>query len=210
MEFLSNIILQSMNLPRLYLISACFVGILAGLSSCDSATPTAEKPEVQTSAVPAKPATKPSAKPAAMAEKIPAAAEKKETVPVEKKEAIKSTPAVPAKAAPTPAAPAKAAAASGPETISFAKGATSAVAKGSVVRGDRKTYIVNAAKNQSMTLSVSALESNAVVDLIGPDGKVIKQGATTVKQVLPATGDYQVVVGGTRGNATYEVKIAIE
>jgi hypothetical protein len=119
---------------------------------------------------------------------------------VAKKEAMK----------PTPAAPAKAPAASGPETISFAKGATSTVAKGSVVRGDRKTYIVNAAKNQSMTLSVTALENNAVVDLIGPDGKVLKQGGTTVKQVLPASGDYQVVVGGTRGNATYEVKIAIE
>jgi hypothetical protein len=134
-----------------------------------------------------------------MAEKSPAPAEKKEPAPVVKKEAMK----------PAPVAPAKAAVAA-PETISFAKGAKSAVAKGSVVRGDRKTYLVNAAKNQSMTLSITALENNAVVDLIGPDGKVIKQGATTVKQVLPATGDYQVVVGGTRGNATYEVKIAIE
>jgi hypothetical protein len=190
-----------MNFPRISLISACFAIILTGLSSCDNATPTAETPEVKTSsAAPAKPAASPSAKPAAMAEKAPAPAEKKEPAPLEKKEAVK----------PTPAAPAKAPTTSGPETISFAKGATSAVAKGSVVRGDRKTYIVNAAKNQSMTLSITALESNAVVDLIGPDGKVLKQGATTVKQVLPATGDYQVVVGGTRGNATYEVTIAIE
>jgi hypothetical protein len=189
-----------MNFPRISLISACFAVILTGLSSCDSSTPTAEKPEVQTSAAPAKPA--------AMAEKAPAPAAKKESAPVEKAAAMKPTPAAAEK---TPTAPAKAPAASaGPETISFAKGATSAVAKGSVVRGDRKTYIVNAAKNQSMKISVTALENNAVVDLIGPDGKVIKQGATTVKQVLPATGDYQVVVGGTRGNATYEVKIAIE
>jgi hypothetical protein len=190
-----------MNFPRIYLISACFVGILTGLSSCDSTTPTAEKPEVQTSAAPAKPA----AKPAAMAEKAPAPAEKKESAPVEKTAAMK-----PAAAAKAPAVAAKAPAASGPETISFAKGATSAVAKGSVVRGDRKIYLVNAAKNQSMTLSVTALESNAVVALVGPDGKVIKQEATTVKQVLSATGDYQVIVSGTRGNATYEVKIAIE
>ncbi len=194
-----------MNFPRISLISACFAAVLlTGLSSCDNATPTAETPEAKTSAAPAKPAAKPSAKPAAMAEKSPAAkesapVEKKEPAPVVKKEAMKPVPAVPAKAA-----------ASGPETISFAKGATSAVAKGSVVRGDRKTYIVNAAKNQSMNLSVTALESNAVVDLIGPDGKVLKQGATTINQVLPATGDYKVVVGGTRGNATYEVKIAIE
>jgi hypothetical protein len=181
-----------MNFPRIYLISACFVGILTGLSSCDSPTPTAETPEIQASAAPAKPA----AKPAAMAEKAPA--------PAETKEAMKPAPAK------APVAPAKAPAATGPETISFAKGATSTVAKGSVVRGDRKTYLVNAAKNQSMTLSVTALENNAVVDLIGPDGKVLKQGATTVKQVLPATGDYQVIVGGTRGNATYEVTIAIE
>jgi hypothetical protein len=190
-----------MNFPRISLISACFAAVLlTGLSSCDNATPTAETPEAKTSAAPVKPA----AKPEAMAEKSPAAkesapVEKKEPAPVVKKEAMKPAPAVPAKAA-----------ASGPETISFAKGATSAVAKGSVVRGDRKTYIVNAAKNQSMNLSVTALESNAVVDLIGPDGKVLKQGATTIKQVLPATGDYKVVVGGTRGNATYEVKIAIE
>jgi hypothetical protein len=192
-----------MNFPRVYLISACFVGILTGLSSCDSTTPTAEKPEVQTSAAPAKPA----AKPAAMAEKAPAPAEKKESAPVEKTAAMKPTPAAAAKA---PVVAAKAPAASGPETISFAKGATSAVAKGSVVRGDRKIYLVNAAKNQSMTLSVTALESNAVVALVGPDGKLIKQEATTIKQVLPATGDYQVIVSGTRGNATYEVTIAIE
>jgi hypothetical protein len=187
-----------MNFPRISLISACFAVILTGLSSCDNATPTAETPEVKTSAAPAKPAASPAAKPAAMAEKSPAPVEKKEPAPVAKKEAMKPSPAASTKAV------------SGPETISFAKGATSAVAKGSVVRGDRKTYIVNAAKNQSMTLSVTALESNAVVDLVGPDGKVLKQEATTVKQVLPATGDYQVIVSGTRGNATYEVKIAIE
>jgi hypothetical protein len=190
-----------MNLSRISLISACFAVILTGLSSCDNATPTAETPEVKTSSSAAP------AKPAAMAEKAPAPAEKKESAPVEKTAAMKPTPAAAEK---TPAAPAKAPAAPGPETISFAKGATSAIAKGSVVRGDRKTYIVNAAKNQSMTLSVTALESNAVVALVGPDGKVIKQEATTVKQVLPATGDYQVIVSGTRGNATYEVTIAIE
>jgi hypothetical protein len=190
-----------MNFPRIYLISACLAGILTGLSSCDSSTPTAKNPEIQTSAAPAKPATKP----AAMAEKTPAPAEKKESAPTEKKE-----PAPVEKKEAMKPAPAKAPVASAPETISFAKGAKSAVAKGSVVRGDRKTYLVNAAKNQSMKISVTALESNAVVDLIGPDGKVLKQGATTVKQVLPATGDYQVVVGGTRGNTTYEVTIAIE
>jgi hypothetical protein len=192
-----------MNFPRIYLISACLVGILTGLSSCDSSTPTAETPEVQASAVPAKPA----AKPAAIAEKAPAPVEKKALAPVEKKEAAPVEKKETAK--PAAAVPAKAPAAA-PEPISFAKGATSAVAKGSVVRGDRKIYLVNAAKNQSMKISVTALESNAVVDLIGPDGKVIKKEATTVKQVLPATGDYQVIVSGTRGNATYEVKIAIE
>jgi cytoskeletal protein RodZ len=195
-----------MNFPRISLISACFAVILTGLSSCENATPTAETPEAQTSSAPAKPAAKPSAKPAAMAEKstaplakASAPAEKKEPAPLAQKEAVKPSPAPSAKAA-----------AAGPETISFAKGATSAIAKGSVVRGDRKIYLVNAAKNQAMTLSVTALESNAVVDLVAPDGKILKQEATTVKQVLPATGDYQVIVSGTRGNATYEVTIAIE
>jgi hypothetical protein len=188
-----------MNLPRIYLISACIVAGLTGLTSCEATSPTAE-PETQATTAPAKPA--------AMAEKAPAA--KKEVAPVATKAPAPAETKAPAPAKeamkPVPAKPA----APGPETISFAKGATSAIAKGSVVRGDRKTYIVNAAKNQSMTLSVTALENNAVVDLVAPDGKVLKQEATSVKQVLPATGDYQVIVGGTRGNATYEVKIAIE
>jgi hypothetical protein len=96
------------------------------------------------------------------------------------------------------------------EQIRFAAGASSATLKGSVVRGDRKTYRLNAIKKQTMTATITSTEKNAVFDLIGPDGKTIKAEATTVKEALPATGDYQLVVGGTRGNASYSLTIEVK
>ena len=61
-----------------------------------------------------------------------------------------------------------------------------------------------------MNLKISSLENNAVFDVISPDGKTIKQEATTLREKLPANGDYQIVVGGTRGNATYELTVEIK
>jgi hypothetical protein len=94
--------------------------------------------------------------------------------------------------------------------VKFSPGANSTTIKNSVVRGDRNTYLLGAKLGQQMNLKITSLENNAVFDVIAPDGKTIKQEATTWSGKLPANGDYQIIVGGTRGNASYELTVEIK
>jgi hypothetical protein len=96
------------------------------------------------------------------------------------------------------------------EAIQFASGASSATLKGGVVRGERKTYRLNAGKNQTMTLNITSLENNAVFDLIAPNGTTLKREATSHTQTLASTGDYQIVIGGTRGNTSYNLTVEVK
>ncbi len=97
-----------------------------------------------------------------------------------------------------------------PVRINFAKGSTSKTVSNSVIRGTRDTYLVGANKEQQMNLNITSLENNAVFDVVSPDGKTLKEEATNWSKTLPANGDYQIVVGGTRGNATYELTTEIK
>ncbi len=97
-----------------------------------------------------------------------------------------------------------------PVRVKFDRGATSKTVKNSVVRGTRDTYLISANKGQQMNLKITSLENNAVFDVIAPDGKTLQQEATNWNAKLPANGDYQVVVGGTRGNATYELTVEVK
>lgn len=97
-----------------------------------------------------------------------------------------------------------------PVRVKFASGANSTTIKQSVIRGERDTYLLGAKQGQQMNLKITSLENNAVFDVTAPDGKTIKQEATTWSGKLPANGDYQIVVGGTRGNATYELIVEIK
>jgi hypothetical protein len=97
-----------------------------------------------------------------------------------------------------------------PVRVKFASGASSIAIKQSVIRGERDTYLLGAKQGQQMNLKITSLENNAVFDVIAPDGKAIKQESTNWSGELPANGDYQIVVGGTRGNATYELTVEIK
>lgn len=97
-----------------------------------------------------------------------------------------------------------------PVRVKFASGANSTTIKQSVIRGERDTYLLGAKQGQQMNLKITSLENNAVFDVTAPDSKIIKQEATTWSGKLPANGDYQIIVGGTRGNATYELTIEIK
>lgn len=99
--------------------------------------------------------------------------------------------------------------------VKFAKGKSSTVISGAVIRGDVDTYIVGAKSGQKMTVKVTALEDNAAFTIEGPDGNYVSfagemDDATNVTATLPATGNYRIEVGGTRGNATYKLTIAIK
>jgi small-conductance mechanosensitive channel len=61
-----------------------------------------------------------------------------------------------------------------------------------------------------MTVSITSVEKNAVFDIIAPNQKMIKQEATNWSAKLPTNGEYRIVVGGTRGNATYKLRVEIK
>ena len=100
--------------------------------------------------------------------------------------------------------------------IKFKKGESSATVEGSVIRGDRDTYLVGANKNQTMVVTIMSIENNAVFQIIDRstgyylDGSGEFDDAMRWEGSLPSKGDYQIIVGGTRGNADYTLKVFIE
>jgi hypothetical protein len=98
--------------------------------------------------------------------------------------------------------------------IKFAKGKSSATVSGSVIRGDRDTFIVRAKAEQMMTTRITSLEKNAVFQIQGPDGEYLQDAgegddAMQVTNSLPYDGDYKIIVGGTRGNASYKLTVKV-
>ncbi|MEL7356158.1 MAG: hypothetical protein AAFN40_06320 [Cyanobacteria bacterium J06560_6] len=96
------------------------------------------------------------------------------------------------------------------QQVSFAPGESGTVVSDAVVRGDRNVYVLIAQGGQQMDLSMMSLEDNAVFDVVDPSGFILGTELTQEKIPLPYTGEYQVIVGGTRGNASYDLAIAIE
>lgn len=98
--------------------------------------------------------------------------------------------------------------------IEFEPGASSAILKDAVVRGTQDVYLVGASKGQTMTIKISSLENNGAFELLAPANSTGKRRSLKVEAaswagVLPASGDYQIVVGSTRGNSSYQLKVAI-
>ena len=94
--------------------------------------------------------------------------------------------------------------------IRFAPGTNSATVNQSVVRGSRNIYLLRANRGQRMDVKITSLENNAVFDVIAPNGQILKTEATQSSLKLPATGNYEIIVGGTRGNATYKLNVKIQ
>ncbi|MEK6336437.1 MAG: hypothetical protein AABM67_16035 [Acidobacteriota bacterium] len=100
--------------------------------------------------------------------------------------------------------------------VRFAKGTSSTTIRGAVVRGDRDRYIVGAKAGQTMKVRITSLEKNAVFQIFFAGEQESLQGAgeeddaTSWSGELPADNDYVIVVGGTRGNATYTLTISIK
>jgi hypothetical protein len=102
------------------------------------------------------------------------------------------------------------------QKIRFAKGSSSATVSGTVVRGDSDRYYVGAKKGQTMSVKITSEEDNAVFQIYLPGEEKALHGAgdgddaTNWSGELPADAEYVIVVGGTRGNATYKLRVAIE
>lgn len=116
-----------------------------------------------------------------------------------------------------------------PKKIFFATGSTRGMAGGHVQRGARDLYSLTASAGQSMTVTLTTPDDNAVFQIYEPgttlgrdaDGILEFHGAalhvagdgndsTRWSGRLPRTGTYLIAVGSTRGNARYSMDIRIE
>ena len=110
--------------------------------------------------------------------------------------------------------------------IRFPRGGTDTVIEGGVVRGDRDIYPINAGAGQTMTVTIEALEDNAVFQIFPPGthysrdeydmwtfhGQPVRGADGDTRQwtgTLASGGQYLIVVGGTRGNAGYSLHVEI-
>lgn len=99
--------------------------------------------------------------------------------------------------------------------IRFAKGKHSAIVSGAVVRGDRDVFTIGAAQGQKISVKITSPEKNAVFQIKGADDEFEKgageaDDATVWSSYAHATGDYKIIVGGTRGNASYKLTVTIK
>jgi hypothetical protein len=100
--------------------------------------------------------------------------------------------------------------------VRFAKGSSSATIREAVVRGDRDRYYIGAKAGQTMSVKITSLENNAVFQIYLAGEQETLPGAGEEDDAmkwsgeLPADNEYVIVVGGTRGNATYTLTISIK
>jgi len=100
--------------------------------------------------------------------------------------------------------------------VRFAKGTSSITVREAVVRGDRDRYYVGAKAGQRMSVKITSTEKNAVFQIYfhGEEESLPGAGeeddATNWSGQLPIDNEYVIVVGGTRGNATYALTISIK
>lgn len=100
------------------------------------------------------------------------------------------------------------------QRVRFARGRTTAVLHGSVVRGTQDRYILGARAGQTMIAHITSREKNAVFTILGPDATALagaEEGsdATDWTGTLPLNGDYSIWIGPMRGNATYTLEVTI-
>lgn len=96
------------------------------------------------------------------------------------------------------------------KTVKFGRGKSSATYSNSVIRGDRDTYNLKAGAGQFMSVTITAGADNASFQIIAPNGKELVPDDTSWREELPASGNYKIIVGAGRGNATYTIKFKVE
>lgn len=114
-------------------------------------------------------------------------------------------------------------------SIFFPRGATGGTVGGHVLRGNRDLYSLIAGKGQTLTVTITAPDDNAVFQIYEPDTKIQRDPAGVLEFVgkalpeatdgddttrwsgrLPRAGTYLIVIGSTRGNARYSIDVKVE
>jgi hypothetical protein len=98
------------------------------------------------------------------------------------------------------------------QPIRFAEGPLTFEINGAVISGDRDRYTFSAMAGEMLEVQVSSMEGNAVFTIVGPDNNPLP-GTEEGKDIniwsvpIPVEGTYAILVGSTRGNATYTLKV---
>ena len=101
------------------------------------------------------------------------------------------------------------------QVVKFKRGASGATYKNAVIRGERIIYTLGARKGQVMEINIVSPEKNAVFQIKDKrTGKYLKdakpgEDAIFWSNNLPSSGNYEIIVGGTRGNASFEITFTI-
>jgi hypothetical protein len=98
------------------------------------------------------------------------------------------------------------------QPIRFDVGPLDVELNGAVISGDRDRYNVSMLAGEILDVVISSPEGNAVFSIIGPNQVALpgtEEGKDTIQWAvpIPADGAYSILVGSTRGNATYTLKV---
>lgn len=102
------------------------------------------------------------------------------------------------------------------QRIKFAKGENSATVSGSIVRGKTDSYLIGGREGQKLSVKISSDEKNAVFQIrdVASDkylnGAGAGDDAMEWSDSLPATGDYEIVISDTHGNADYKLSVSVK
>jgi hypothetical protein len=83
--------------------------------------------------------------------------------------------------------------------------------EGGIVRS-LDAYVVdyqNCCTDDTLYASVTSVEDNAAFTIYGPDGEPVAEETMSVNLTLQQGGEYWIVVGSTRGNATYTIDFGL-
>jgi hypothetical protein len=64
-------------------------------------------------------------------------------------------------------------------------------------------------QTMAVTIDSSQEQGGALFDVISPNGEILTSGSASFRQVLPQSGDYRIIVGGSRGNASFSMTVSI-
>jgi len=101
-----------------------------------------------------------------------------------------------------------------PARIQFSPGAISAKLDGFLRGGETNFYLLQAKKNQTMTVTINSPHNDIFLTIYGmEDGSPLVRSVmaqTSWSGVLPRTQDYMIEAVSTGGNASYTIKVVIQ
>ncbi len=96
------------------------------------------------------------------------------------------------------------------QTIKFKTGSHSAIVSGGIARGTVNTYVLEAKKGQSISVTITSIENNVVFQIIDPKGKSIVKEKVSFSGKLLLSGKYKIILGTTRGGASFKLSVSIK